>query len=139
MFDNSCIYPEVLAQKMIVPAQFPDSFESVKSDYFWRTIEYDAVEEIVAIRAYPADNVIAIKLMYRDEKKYKSIYIHKPELRVLKHIWDCHHKSTDGLISFYLANSENALNQYRHGRNLANIEYILWFKKIMDQSGHNNA
>lgn len=100
MFDHNCLYHMPLVQ---IRDKFHDNpFPIIYSSQFWNFMENDWIEMIVAIRIYPHQDRIAIKMLKRDNDKFMTVILKYPELRILKRIWDCGNEMFNTAIKFYL-------------------------------------
>src|SRR6185295_19204447 len=113
MFDQTCLYEKPLIQmRQHFKGDLPDHFRTMYSSQFWYYIDNDFIEKIVAMRVYPYQNCIAIKLKPRGQNEYLSIMLKDAELRILKRIWDCGNNGFNFAIRCYMIYSPDTEQQW---------------------------
>lgn len=103
------------------------------SDWLLLSIENDHIDKIYAMRVLPLHDLVAFKLKYIYEHKPESVIISRPELFVLKYIWDCGNAGFNRGIIHYLQHSKHALFQFSNRKDfLLNDEQVnSWYYDII--------
>lgn len=112
MFNRKCLYNKALLERREEYKGVPDFFEEMWSSQFWFFLDNDFIEKIVAIRIFPYQDRIALKLLPRNTKSYTNLIIREPELRILKRIWECGHKGFNSMLMEYMKHSSSCFQQW---------------------------
>lgn len=112
MLSNKEIIKNPLAEAKFIFNGFPNSFERMLSTQLWYYFESDMLEKVVALRVYPYQNYMAMKVKFKYAAKYISISLSEPELRILKCLWDCGHEKINEAIRSYLIHSSSTYQQW---------------------------
>jgi hypothetical protein len=135
MFNAKCLYKKPLIQIRSKFTGFPNNFDIIYSAQFWYYLDSDLIETIVAMRVYPHNNYVALKLRERGSKKFISIVIKEPELRILHTIWECKNEGFNYGIEYYLTRSNSAFQQWiarvQHSRHC-----LEWYADLTDDKKH---
>jgi hypothetical protein len=97
--------------------QPPPLHDTLSSDWLWQAIESNEVEKIYAMRVLPLHDIIAFKIKYYVDENPHSAIICRPEICLLKHIWDCNNLEFNKGIVHYLYHSKHALHQFTNKNN----------------------
>ena len=115
MFDHNCLSSRPLIQmRNNFKGDTPDEFQTMYSSQFWYYLDNDFIDKIVAMRVYPYQNCVVLKLRQRNSYlgEWISVIVKEPELRILKRIWDCGNDGFNFAVKYYLLYSSNASQQW---------------------------
>jgi len=112
--------PSNLKQDPFISTEFdyPHNFKAPPveyvscSDWLYMSLESDKIDKIYAMRALPLHNLIAFKIKYKEDDAPCSEIIDKPELCLLKRIWDCGNPAFNKGIRHYIHHSKHCSHQY---------------------------
>lgn len=129
MFSATNFYKNPLLE-MIITARviFPNFLHFCWSSEFLSHLTDDRIDKIIAIRFYPIQNCIALKIKYRDKNYYISELLHSPKLKILKLFWDSGDIKIKNRIEEYVRNSTNASHQFN--RKCKDAECLNWYTEI---------
>jgi len=115
----------------------PPIDETSCSDWLLLAIENDEVEKIYAMRVLPLHDIIAVKVKYKEKAGPSSEIIMRPELILLKHIWDCNNTEFCLGVEHYMKYSKHCLHQFTNKPKfpLNSIDITQWYYSII--SGNN--
>lgn len=114
--------PGNLKENAFVSTEFdyPNVFEAPpieytsSSDYLYMSIETDRIYKIYAARVLPFHDIIALKIQYKDDDGPMSEIVMRPEICLLKKIWDCGNQSFNKGIIHYIHHSKHGVHQYHN-------------------------
>jgi hypothetical protein len=84
------------------------------SDWLLLAIENNEVDKIYAMRSLPFYDIMAFKIKYVFENGPQSEIITRPELNLLKRIWDCGNVGFNRGILHYIQHSRHVYHQYNN-------------------------
>lgn len=102
------------------------------SDYLYLAIQNDAVEKIYAMRVLPFHDILAFKIQYKDADGPESEIIMRPELCLIKRIWDCGNPAFNSGLRHYIQHSKHCVHQYSNKTKFLNNSASIneWFYKV---------
>lgn len=126
---NPCIITTMDYPHSFVP---PPIGEALDSDWLYMSIDNGSVEKIYAMRVMPIHDLVAFKIKYTYEDGPESLIVSRPDLAVLKMIWDCNNPEFNKAIEHYLQHSKHALFQFGHKKQFPfnTAETNSWFFSI---------
>lgn len=114
----------------------PVDFQPMFSSQFWYYLDSNFIDKIVAMRVYPYQNCVVLKIRPKNATSYVSVVLNEPELRILKRIWDCGNDGFNFGVKYYLLYSSHASQQWimkaQHSKHC-----MEWYKDIT--MGENNG
>lgn len=90
----------------------PPVIDTSCSDWLYLAMENDEIDKIYAMRVLPLHDIIALKIKYTYESRPESTIINRPELALLKRIWNCNNTEFNKGIVHYLQHSKHACHQF---------------------------
>lgn len=130
MFNQTCLYEKPLIQiREKFEGDIPEHFLEIHSSQFWYHMDSDFIDKIVAMRVYPYQDYVVLKIRPCGSTEFVSVILKDPELRILKRIWDCNNLEFNRAIKSYIHDSLAAFQQWmlRTGHSK---DCLQWFSDI---------
>ncbi len=110
------------------PFLHPKEKDVSTTDFFWWMIDGDCIDMIYGVRTLPGHNYMAFKVKYSWEAEAGSEIIYKPELKLLKRIWDIGHHDMCKAVEWYVQYSKDCNRQFNTKDNYEeNVHCYKWY------------
>lgn len=108
--------------------QHPSARDVSCSDFLWWLIDDGCVDMIYGVRTLPGHDYIAFKIKYSWDEDPGSEIIYKPELKLLKRLWDIGHPDMCKAIEWYIQHSKDCNRQFNRKENYKdNVHCYKWY------------